>query len=209
MQKVTPDEQARRQRLMELVEAEDAANGEVGCGRRLDKAVSEHFSVAKSAFDPEELKHLLQEHLGHILTEADFDSIATQIEHQFGLLLINRPISSPNSSTTPSDFLEHIPTTALTAFLQSQLTEFDLEGRIDHLLQFSHHVIHQAVRHPRHTWAKPIWILEGQNQLYIVQAGSMEEAIAQVKQQYPQEAEALTVVKVGGVLAPNQVITLG
>jgi len=44
--------------------------------------------------------------------------------------------------------------------------------------------------------------------VYIAQASSLDAAIAQVKAQYPDETGELQVIKVGGVLAPNQVICL-
>lgn len=40
------------------------------------------------------------------------------------------------------------------------------------------------------------------------QSKSIPSDIAKVKTQYPQEAGKLTVIKVGGILAPNQVISL-
>lgn len=62
--KAISDEAARHQRLMELIEAEDAANGEVGCGRSLGKGLSDYFSTRGIALDDEKLKSLLREHLG-------------------------------------------------------------------------------------------------------------------------------------------------
>ncbi|PSB64195.1 hypothetical protein C7B61_12515, partial [filamentous cyanobacterium CCP1] len=56
--------------------------------------------------------------------------------------------------------------------------------------------------------SKPIWVLRGETQIYIVQETGIEAAIAKVKTQHPQETGKLEVITVGGVLAPNQVISL-
>ncbi|MBF2028186.1 MAG: hypothetical protein IGS48_15710 [Oscillatoriales cyanobacterium C42_A2020_001] len=208
--KVTYDKAARHQRLMELVEAEDAANGEVGCGRDLGKGLSEHFSTRGVALDDEQLKSLLREHLGHILMEPDFDSITTQIQRQLESLVVQ----SLDSSSSPAPLLDstnvtkHIPTAELRELFQSQIADFCSEDTLEQLIQLSHQIIHKAVLQPRHTWSKPIWVLRGETQIYIVQETGIEAAIAKVKTQHPQETEKLEVITVGGVLAPDQVISL-
>lgn len=58
------------------------------------------------------------------------------------------------------------------------------------------------------TWSSPIWVLRGETQIYIAQAAGIEEAIAKVKTQHPQETEKLEVITAGGILAPDQVISL-
>ncbi|PSB17277.1 hypothetical protein C7B65_19235 [Phormidesmis priestleyi ULC007] len=65
--KAAPNEGTRYQRLMELIEAEDAANGEVGCGRDLGNRISGYLSTHEIAIEDEKLKRFLQEHLGHCL----------------------------------------------------------------------------------------------------------------------------------------------
>ena len=118
--KAAPNEGTRHQRLMELIEAEDAANGEVGCGRDLGNRISGYFSTREIALEEEKLKHFLQTHLGHILMEPDFDSIATQIQRQIESLLI--PASSqslgselPQASTNVT---AHVPTEPLKELFQ-------------------------------------------------------------------------------------------
>ncbi|MFE1744092.1 hypothetical protein [Coleofasciculus sp. H7-2] len=44
--------------------------------------------------------------------------------------------------------------------------------------------------------------------IYIAQAAGIEEAIAKVKTQHPQETGKLEAIAVGGILAPDQVISL-
>ncbi len=68
--------------------------------------------------------------------------------------------------------------------------------------------VHKAVLHPWHTWPKPLWVLTTGSKLYIASALGLSEAIALVKVQSPQETETLEVVTVGGVVAPNMVISL-
>jgi hypothetical protein len=204
------DEAIRHQRLMELVEAEDAANGEVGCGRDLGKGLSGYFSNRGIALDDEKLKSLLREHLGHILMEPDFDSIATQIQRQLESLLIPASSQSLGSELPPAstNVTAHVPTETLKELFQSQLAEFCSEAALEQLIQFSHQIIHKAVLRPRHTWASPIWVLRSETQIYITQAAGIEEAIAKVKTQHPQETGKLEIVTVGGILAPDQVISL-
>ncbi len=52
-------------------------------------------------------------------------------------------------------------------------------------------------------------MLRGDVKLYVVQAANLEEAIATTREQHPQNTTSLEVVKVGGVLAPNQAIVIG
>ncbi len=208
--KSTSDEVARYQRLMELVEAEDASQGEVGCGGNRGKRISEYFSTSGIIFDDEKLTSLLREHLGHILNEPDFDSITSQIQRQIESVIVpsfSHPLSSSSLSASV-EVTEHIPTDKLKALFQSQIAEFCSENILEQLVDFSHHIINKAALNPRHTWSKPIWVFRGETQIYIVQAAGMEEAIAKVKLQHPQEIGNLEVIRVGGVLAPDQVIAL-
>jgi hypothetical protein len=208
--KATLNEGTRHQRLMELIEAEDAANGEVGCGRDLGNRISGSFSTREIALEDEKLKSFLQEHLGHILREPDFDSIATQIQRRVESLVIPTLSQSLGSEPPPAstNVTAHIPTEALKELFQAQLAEFCSEATLEQLIQFSHQIIHKAVLRPRHTWSSPIWVLRSETQIYIAQAAGVEEAIAKVKTQHPQETGRLEVITVGGILAPDQVITL-
>jgi hypothetical protein len=208
--KATPNEGTRHQRLMELIEAEDAANGEVGCGRDLGNSISGSFSTRDMALEDEKLKRFLQAHLGHILREPDFDAIATQIQRQIESLVSPAASQSLGSEPPPAstNVTTHIPTEALKELFQSQLAELCSEAALEQLLQFSHQIIHKAVLRPRHTWSSPIWVLRSETQIYIAQAAGIEEAIANVKTQHPQETGRLEVITVGGILAPDQVISL-
>jgi len=208
--KAAPNEGTRHQRLMELIEAEDAANGEVGCGRDVGKGLSGYFSTRGIALDDEKLKSLLREHLGHILMEPDFDSIATQIQRRLESLVVQSLDSSLSSASLldSTNVTEHIPRAELRELFQSQLAEFCSEATLEQLIQFSHQIIHKAVLRPRHTWSSPIWVLRGETQIYIVQETGIEAAIAKVKTQHPQETGKLEVITVGGILVLDQVISL-
>jgi len=208
--KATSDRAAHHQRLMELVEAEDAANGEVGCGQDMGKGLSDYFMTRGVALDDEQLKSLLREYLGHILMEPDFDSITTQIQHQLEFL-VGQSLDSSSSSTASLDsasVTEHIPTKELKELFQSQIADFCSEDTLKQLIQSSHRIIHKAVLQPRHTWPQPIWVLRGETQIYIVQEPGIEAAIAKAKTQHPKETGELEVITVGGILAPDQVISL-
>ncbi|HIK19007.1 MAG TPA: hypothetical protein IGS53_27505 [Leptolyngbyaceae cyanobacterium M33_DOE_097] len=208
--KAAPNEGTRHQRLMELIEAEDAANGEVGCGRALGNSISGSFSTRDMALEDEKLKRFLQAHLGHSLRAPDFDAIATQIQRQLESLVMPTSSQSLGSEPPPAstNVTAHVPTEALKELFQSQLAEFCSEAALKQLIQFSHQIIHKAVLRPRHTWASPIWVLRSETQIYIAQAAGIEEAIAKVKTQHPQETGRLEVITVGGILAPDQVISL-
>lgn len=208
--KFTSDEDARHQRLMELIEAEDAANGEVGCGQPLGKGLSAYFSTCGFTFDEEKLRCLLREHLGHILMEPDFDSITNQIQRRSESLVVQAGDPSLSSASVRdfTNVTEHIPTKELRELLRSQIADFCAEDTLEQLIQWSHQIIHKAVLQPRHTWSKPIWVLRGEAQIYIVQETAIEAAIAKVKAQHPQETGTLEVITVGGILAPDQVISV-
>lgn len=208
--KTMPAEATHNQRLMELIEAEDAANGEVGCGQDFGRNFSGFVNTRGIALEDEELKGLLSKHLGCILMEPDFDSIAIQIQYQIESLVVqtaNKSLSSapPSPSTKVT---EHVPTEELKDLFQSHIAELGSEYVLEQLIQFSHQIIHKAVLNPRHTWPKPIWILKGETQVYVAQAAKAEDAIAHVKTQHPHESGKLEIIKVGGVLAPDQVISL-
>jgi hypothetical protein len=204
--KIISDETARHQRLLELIEAEDAANGEVGCGGK----ISGPCSTRGVGLEDEKLKSLLREHLGHRLMEPDFDAITAQIQHQIESLVpqVSSKAISPGFPLPPAKTTEHIPTETLKELFQSQIAEFCSEDALECLIQISHQIIHQAVLRPRHTWSAPIWVLRGETQIYIVQATVIEEVIAKVTTQHPQETGKLEVITVGGILAPDQVIAL-
>nr|RNJ65981.1 MAG: hypothetical protein EDM05_28520 [Leptolyngbya sp. IPPAS B-1204] len=209
--KATSDKVARHQRLLELIEAEDAANGEVGCGWDLGKGLSGYLSTRGVALDDEQLKSLLREHLGHILMEPDFDSITTQIQRRLESLVVQSLDSSSSSASlllASTNVTEHIPTKELRELFQSQIADFCSEDTLEQLIGLSHQIIHKAVLQPRHTWSKPIWVLLGETQIYIVQETGIEAAIAKVKTKHPEETGKLEVITVGGILAPDQVISL-
>ena len=208
--KPMPNESTPNQRLMELIEAEDAANGEVGCGQYLGKRVSGYVTSRGIALDDGKLKNLLREHLGQILRESDFDSITTQIQRQIESLVVQAPSKSLMSELplALAKVTEHVPTKVLKDLFQTYIAEFCSEYALEQLIQFSHQVIHKAVLNPRHTWPKPIWVLRGAHQIYIAQAAGIEEVIAKIRIQHPHETGRLEAIKVGGVLAPDQVISL-
>lgn len=205
------DSETCYQRLMELVEAEDASNGEVGCGRDWGEQLPVYLRTCGINISDETLRNLLREHLGHVLMERDFDSIVTQVSRFIESLVVQAHTSSERaklSSTLSEHVSEHIPKEELRQFFGSELGEFCNDADIEQIVQFTHQVIHKAVLHPRYTWPKPIWVLRSGEKLYIAQASGLEIAIAKVREQNPQETGELQVVKVGGLLAPDQVISL-
>lgn len=202
------DDTAQHQRLMELIAAEDAALGEVGCGRVVGGKLSVYLENRGINIDDERWRNLLREHLGHILTELDFDSIISQVRSYVESLVAGVFVSSADQPVSNASLVEHIPTIELQQLLYAELGEFLPESSRAQIVRFTHQAIHKSVLQPRHTWSNPIWVLTTGEKLYIVQAASLSDAIAQVKAQHPQETGTLEVVTVGGVLAPNQVIAL-
>lgn len=206
----TIEDVTQHKRLMELVEAEDAANGEVGCGRNWGDKPSVYLSTCGINISDEKFRILMREHLGHLLMERDFDSITTQVSRLIESVVVQAiaPSEGQQQPPVPSEqVVEHIPTAELGQFFREELA-FCSETALEQIVQFTHQVIHKAVLHPRHTWSKPIWVLTTVEKVYIAQASVLEDAIAVVKAQYTQETGTLEVVTVGGVLAPEQVISL-
>ncbi len=205
------DSETRYQRLMELVDAEDASNGEVGCGRDWGEQLPVYLRTCGINISDDTLRNLLREYLGHVLMERDFDSIVTQVSRFIESLVVQvhtRSERAKLSSTLSEHVAEHIPTAELRQSFESELGEFCNDADIEQIVQFTHQVIHKAVLHPRYTWPQPIWVLRSGEKLYIAQASGLEVAIAKVRAQNPQETGELQVVKVGGLLAPDQVISL-
>ncbi|MCU0542648.1 MAG: hypothetical protein MUE44_10700 [Oscillatoriaceae cyanobacterium Prado104] len=207
----TIDDTIRYQRLMELVEAEDAANGEVGCGRNLENQPSVYLKTCGINISDEKLRNLLREYLGHLLMEVDFDSIVTQVSRFIESLLVQESAPSENhkSKLTPKEsVVEYIPTSELKQCIESELGEFCSSSAIEQIIHYTCQVIHNSILQPRHKWPQPIWVLRNLEKMYITQASSLDAAITRVKAQYPHETGELQVIKVGGLLAPNQVISL-
>ncbi|MFP4100327.1 hypothetical protein [Coleofasciculus sp.] len=207
----TNDSETRYQRLMELVEAEDASNGEVGCGRDWGERLPVYLRTCGINISDDKLRTLLREHLGNVLMERDFDSIMTQVSRfiESVVVQVHSQSESPKPSPTQTERVtEHIPTAELRQSFQSELGEFCNDTDIEQIVQFTHQVIHQAVLHPRYTFSEPIWVLKGEEKIYIAQAKRVKEAIAKVREQNPEETGELNVVKVGGLLSPDQVISL-
>jgi hypothetical protein len=207
----TIDDTTSYPRLMELIEAEDAANGEVGCGRNLGNKPSVYLKTCGINISDEKLRNLLREYLGHLLMELDFDSIINQVSHFVESLVVQE--HTQLEQTRPALMLlesvfEQIPAKELKQCIESELGEFCSETAIKQIVQYTGQVIHYSILQPRHKWPKPIWVLSVLEKVYIAQASSLDAAIAQVKAQYPDESGELQVIKVGGVLAPNQVICL-
>ncbi len=205
------DSETRYQRLMELVEAEDASNGEVGCGRDWGEQFPVYLRTCGINISDDKLRTLLREHLGNVLMERDFDSIMTQVSRFIESVVVQ--VHSQSESPKPSppqteQVTEHIPTAELRQSFQSELGEFCNDADIEQIVQFTHQVIHKAVLHPRYTFSEPIWVLKGDEKIYIAQAKRVQEAIAKVREQNPEETGELKVVKVGGLLSPDQVISL-
>jgi hypothetical protein len=76
--------------------------------------------------------------------EADFDSIATQIQRQIESLVIQAP-SKALSTVFPvasAKITEHIPTETFKELFQSQIAEFCSEDALESLIQASHQIIH-------------------------------------------------------------------
>jgi hypothetical protein len=196
---------------MELVEAEDAANGEVGCGRNLGNKPLVYLKTCGINISDEKLRSLLREYLGHLLMEVDFDSIVTQVSYFVESLVVQESTrsSNPQPKLTPKESVaEYIPTPELKQCIESELAEFCSSSAIEQIVLHARQVIHNSILQPRHKWPQPIWVLSALKKLYVTQASSLDAAIDRVKAQYPQETGELQVIKVGGILAPNQVISL-
>ncbi|MFM9267279.1 hypothetical protein [Tychonema sp. BBK16] len=207
----TTEDTTRHQRLMELVEAEDAANGEVGCGRNLGDRPSVYLKTCGINISDEKLRNLLREYLGHLLMEVDFDSIVTQVSYFIESLVVQESSRTPDRQPelTPLESVaEYIPTPELKQCIESELGEFCSPSAIEQIVLYARQVIHNSILQPRHKWPQPIWVLSAFKKLYVTQASSLDAAIDRVKAQYPQETGELQVIKVGGILAQNQVISL-
>jgi hypothetical protein len=202
-----------QQQLLQGVEAEDASNGEVGCGRDWGEKLPVYLATKGINVSPEGLRTLLREHLGHLLMERDFDSIVNQVTRFIEPLVVEAHTPSSSSKSVsrkaPNQTIpEHIPTEELKQRLVEDLGEVLTLKDIEQTIEFAHQVVHQAVFRPRHTWPDPIWVLATQGRLYIAQAATLDGAIAKVREQYPNETEELEPVTVGGILAPDQAIAL-
>jgi hypothetical protein len=206
--KDTSVEQIQDQRFMEMIAAEEASNGEVGCGQLANTDFLAYLKIRSINIDDENFRSLLQTHLGQVLTEHDFDSIISQVSRKIESVVASTNAIPSTQSQHQAEIVENIPTAILQQFLQVELGEFLPDAAIAKIVEFTHKVVHKAVLQPRHTWPNPIWVLKSGSKFYIAQAASLDEALDFVRVQHPQERGELEAVKAGGVLAPNQVIAL-
>jgi len=197
----TTSDELQTQRLMELVAAEDASNGEVGCGVASDKIIA-YLSNRSKNIDYDDFRELIREYLGHILTECDYDKIISQVTRY-----IESIVAGVDHPTTDINTVEHIPTIQLQQFLVDELGEHLPQISISAVTQYTQQAIDLSVLQPQHTWSNPTWVMKSNITIYVAQAITLDVAIAAVKEQYPDVGE-LQVVKVAGVLAPNQVIAV-
>jgi hypothetical protein len=164
------DDTTRHQRLMELVEAEDAANGEVGCGRNLGDRPSVYLKICGINISDEKLRNLLREYLGHLLMEVDFDSIVTQVSYFVESLVVQESTRSanPQPKLKPSESVaEYIPARELKQCIESELGEFCSSSAIEQIICYTRQVIHNSILQPRHKWSQPIWVLRNLEKVYV------------------------------------------
>jgi hypothetical protein len=138
------------QRLLELVEAEDAANGEVGCGRNWGSKLPVylgtcHINVSDAAF-----RELLREYLGHRLMEVDFDRIVNLVQAFVEPIVVNAHIqgSSIAVQPIPTAAVQEIPSEELHQRFKTDLGEVFSEAELGYVVAFTHYVIHQVVLEP-------------------------------------------------------------
>ncbi len=210
----TSTEITQNQRLMELIAAEDAASSQVGCSRVANANFLDIIENKSISIDNENFRDLLRSHLGHLLAEVDFDFIISKVNRYIHKIILSVD-NDKQQVQFDAEIVEHIPEQELRQLLQVELEQVELEqveleqlsiDAVAQIIKYTQLQIHLAVLQPRHTWLPPIWLLKSEQKFYIAQAASLETAIALVKAQHPQVIGELEVVKVGGVLAPNQVI---
>jgi hypothetical protein len=143
----TIDDTTRYPRLLELIEAEDAANGEVGGGRNLGNKPSVYLKTCGINISDEKLRNLLREYLGHLLMELDFDSIINQVSHSVESLVVQE--HTQLEQTRPALMLlesvfEQIPAKELKQRIESELGEFCSETTIEQIVQYTGQVIYSV-----------------------------------------------------------------
>jgi hypothetical protein len=199
----------QHQRLMELVEAEDAASGEVGCGRDWGSKLPVYLQTCHINVSDEALRALLREYLAPPLEERDFDRIVEAVRSFIETIVVDAHLQGlSEKNRTFADVPEHIPTVQLTERFQQDLGDICSSIRIEQIVQFTHQTINRTVLNPRHTWLPPTWVLTDEKNFYVVQSARAEDAIVQAKQQYPEVAEVLRIVQVSNIIAQNQVLKI-
>lgn len=136
---------SEHQRLMELVEVEDAANGEVGWGSKLPVYLQTcHINISDAAF-----RDLLREHLGHRLMEVKLDRIVKQVQAFVEPVVVNAHIQGSVVAvpSIPTDTVtELIPSKELYHRFKTDLGEVCSDADLKQLVAFTHQVIHRAVQ---------------------------------------------------------------
>jgi hypothetical protein len=202
-----------QEQLMEGIAAEDAANGEIGCGRDWGSKFAVYLSTCGINVSHEKLMGLLREYLGAVLMETDFERIVQRITRFIEPLVVEAHIQyqNPQPTTKPAvieKVPEYIPSEKIREILVADLGDYLDATEIENIIQVSHQAIHKSFLRPRHTWADPFWVMKTQTKIYVAQAKTSDEAIAKVEQSHPEEKSEIEFIAVRGVLAPDQVISL-
>lgn len=136
------------QRLMELIEAEDASNGEVGCGRIWGSKLPVYLRVCHINVEDTAFRELLREHLGHRLMEVDFDRIVKLVRTFIEPIVVNAHIQGTSVAVQPiptEPNIEEIPTEELQQRFKADLGEVCSQTELEQITAFTHHVVHQVL----------------------------------------------------------------
>jgi hypothetical protein len=136
------------QRLMELVEAEDASNGEVGCGRNWGSRLPVYLQTCHINVEDTAFRELLREHLGHRLMEVDFDRIVRLVRTFIEPIVVNAHIQGTLIAVQPiptEPLIEEIPNEELQQRFKADLGEVCSQAELEQIVTFTHYVIHEVL----------------------------------------------------------------
>ncbi len=135
------------QRLMELVEAEDAANGEVGCGRDWGSKLPVYLQTCQVNISDAAFQELLRKHLEHRMVDSDFDHIVNRVRLFIEPIVVNAHIQGSSVAVQPVPIdavVEQIPSQELHERFKADLGAVCSDAELEKIVAFTHQVIHQA-----------------------------------------------------------------
>jgi len=98
----------RHQQLMQFVEAEEASNGEVGCGQDWSNTLPEFLHRYRLHHPDASLQEALYQSLGETSTDSDYDRILAII-NTFSKTEVEKSLDEPLTPAAGQAILERLP----------------------------------------------------------------------------------------------------
>lgn len=130
-----PSTDPRHQQLMQFIEAEEASNGEVGCGQDWSNQLPESLHLYRLNHPDAPLQDVLYESLGQPLGDSDYDRILAAI-NAFNSTETHSSLDEPLTPAAGQAVLEGLPEPIRSAIVtRAAAINSSVEAIIDSVFQ--------------------------------------------------------------------------